>query len=58
MVAQPVKESASNAGLIPGLGRFPGEVNVNPRQCSCLESSMDRRAWWATVLGSQKATHD
>ena len=41
------KESASNAGLIPGLERFPGEGNVNLLQCSCLENSMDRGAWWA-----------
>ena len=41
------KESACNArdpGLIPGLGRFPGEVNGSPLQYSCLEKSMDRGA--------------
>ena len=46
------KESASNAeylSLIPGLGRSPGEENGNPLQYSCLENSMDRGAWWATV---------
>ena len=36
-------------GLIPGLGRFPRVGNGNPRQYSCLENSMDRGAWWATV---------
>ena len=36
-------------GSIPGLGRFPGGRNGNPLQCSCLENSMDREAWWATV---------
>ena len=48
------KESACNAGdpgLIPGLGRSPGEGNGNPFQYSCLENSMDRGAWWATVHG-------
>ena len=48
------KESACNAGdlgLIPGLGRSPGEGNGNPLQYSCLESPMDRGAWWATVHG-------
>ena len=33
------KESACSAGdlgLIPGLGRSPGEGNGNPLQCSCL----------------------
>ena len=38
-----------NVGSIPGSGRSPGEGNVNPFQYSCLENSMDRGAWWATV---------
>ena len=28
-----------------------GEGNSNPLQCSCLESPLDRGAWWATVHG-------
>ena len=28
-------------GLIPGVGRSPGEENGNPLQYSCLENSMD-----------------
>ena len=39
------KESACNArnlGLIPGLGRSPGEGNGNPLQYSCLENPTDR----------------
>ena len=36
-------------GLIPGLGRSPGEGNGNPLQYSCLENPMDRGAWRATV---------
>ena len=46
------KESACNAGdlgLISGSGRSPGEGNGSPLQYSCLENSMDRGAWWATV---------
>ena len=46
------KESACNAGdlcLIPGSGRYPGEGNGNPRQYACLENSMIRGAWQATV---------
>ena len=46
------KESACNAGdlgLIPGLGRSPGEGNGNPLQYYCLENPMDRGAWWATL---------
>ena len=40
-----------DTGLLPGLGRSPGEGNGNPLQYSCLEESMDRGAWWATVHG-------
>ena len=36
-------------GSIPGSGRSPGEGNGNPLQYSCLENSMDRGNWWATV---------
>ena len=48
------KESACNvgdSGSISGLGRSPGEGNGNPLQYYCLENSMDRGAWWATVHG-------
>ena len=50
-----VKNLAANAGdlrdagLIPVLGRSPGEGQGNPLQYSCLENPMDRGAWWATV---------
>ena len=37
-----------DVGLIPGLGRFPGEGHGNPLQYFCLET-MDRGAWQATV---------
>ena len=51
------KESACNVGdaedtgSIPGLRRSPGEGNGNPLWYSCLEKSMDRGAWRATVHG-------
>ena len=38
-----------DTGSIPGSGRSPGGGNGNPLQYSCLENSMDRGAWWATV---------
>ena len=41
------KESACNAGdpgLIPGLGRFPGEGNGNPLQYSYLENPCGQRS--------------
>ena len=34
---------------IPGSGRYPTGRNGNPLQYSCLESPMDRGAWWSTV---------
>ena len=40
-----------DVGLIPGSERSPGERNSNPLQYSCLENTMDRGAWWATVPG-------
>ena len=46
------EESACNTehlSSVPGLGRSPGEGNGNPLQYPCLENSMDRGAWWATV---------
>ena len=58
LVAQLVKESACNTGdlgSIPGLGRYPGKGNGNPLQCSCLESSMDKGTWQATVHGIAKS---
>ena len=49
-----VKNLPANAGdvdLIPGSGRPPGEGNDNLLQYSCLESSMDKGTWQATVHG-------
>ena len=46
------RESACNAGdpgLTPGSRRYPGEGHGNPLQYSCLENSVDRGAWQATV---------
>ena len=54
--------SDRDLGLIPGLGRYPGEINGNPPtpapQCSCLKNPMDRGAWQATVHGVTKSGHD
>ena len=41
--------NARDPGLIPELGGSPGERNSYPHQYSCLENSMDRGAWQATV---------
>ena len=47
--------NAGDLGLIPGLGRSPGEGNGNPLQFSCLENPMDRGAWQATVHATTKS---
>ena len=52
------KESACNAqdlSSIPGSGRSPGEMDGNPLQYSCLDNSMERGAWGATVHGVAKS---
>ena len=45
-----VKNPHDNAedGLIPGVGRSPGEGNDNPLQYSYLKKSMERGGWRAT----------
>ena len=40
---------ARDVGLIPELGRSPGEGNSNPLEYSCLENPVDRGTWRATV---------
>ena len=45
---------ARDVGSVPGLGRSPGGGNGNPLQYSCLENTMDRRPWWATVHGCEE----
>ena len=52
------KESAcivGDLGLIPGLRRSPGEGNSFSLQYSCLENSVNRKAWQATVHGITKS---
>ena len=51
----PANADARDAGLIPGSGRSPGGGNGNSLQYSCLENSMDRGAWKATVHGVAKS---
>ena len=52
------KESACHVGdpgSVPGWGRSSTEGNGYPLQYSCLENSMARGAWWATVHGVAKS---
>ena len=48
-------EDAGDTGLIPESGRAPGGGNGHLLQSSCLENSMDRGAWRATVHGVAKS---
>ena len=43
--------NTGEAGVIPGLGRSPGEGNGNPLWYSCLGNPMARGAWQATAHG-------
>ena len=55
------KESDCNAGdlgSIPGLGRSPGEGNVNRLQHSCLENPMDRGVGGLQSEGWQRVSHN
>ena len=56
-----VKASACNVedlGLIPGSGRSPGEGDGYPLQYSCMENSMDRETWQATIHGVARVGHN
>ena len=58
------KESSCNAGFaggvvsIPGSGRSLGAGHGHPLQYSCLDYPIDRGAWQATFLWSQRVGHD
>ena len=54
-VVKNLSANAGDIGLIPGLGRSPGEGNGNLLQYSCLNNSMDSEAWQATVYGVAKS---
>ena len=47
--------NARDLASILGSGRSPGGENGNALQCSCLENSVDRGAWWITVHGVTKS---
>ena len=49
---------AGDVGLIPELGRSPGEGNGNPLQDSCLGNFTDRGAWRATVHEVARARYN
>ena len=52
LVVQMVRKSAYNAGSVGSwVGKSPKERNGYPFQYHCLENSMDKGAWQATVRG-------
>ena len=56
LVAQRLKclPAMREMGLVPALGRSPGEGNCNPLNYSCIENPMDGGAWYTTVHGVAK----
>ena len=50
-VVKNLPANARDTGLIPGLGRSPGEGNGNSLQYFCPGNPMGRGAWWATDHG-------
>ena len=57
-VVKNLPASRGDVGSIPGPGRSLGGGNGNSLQYSCLENPMDRGAWRATYIGSQRVGHD
>ena len=57
----PTVKTACNAGdtgdadAVPGSERSPGEGNGYLLQYSCLDNSMDRGAWWASLWGHKES---
>ena len=58
LVVKDPSANAGDAGLVPELGRSSGEGNGNPFQYACLENSLDRGAWRATVHETARVGHD
>ena len=48
---------AGDTALIPGPGRFPGEIKGNPFWDSCLGNPVDREDWKVTVYEVAKGRH-
>ena len=48
-------EQLTEGYMNPGSGRYPGEGHGNPFQYSCLDTSINRRAWQSIVHGVTKS---
>ena len=53
-----IPTNVGDMGLIPGLGRSPGERNGNPLKCSCLENPWTEEPDGLQSLGLQRVGHD
>ena len=53
-----IKRGTEDKTFPTALQEFPGVGNDNPFHYFCLENSMDRGAWWAIVMGSQRVRHN
>ena len=51
-------EDIGDTRSVLGSGRASGGGQDYPLQYSCLENSMDKETWSATVMGSQRIRHD
>ena len=49
--------NAGDPGSIPGWGRYPGEVNGNPLQYSCLENPLDKEPGRLQSMGLPRVGH-
>ena len=54
----PANVGDADVSAVPRLGRYPWVGNGNLLQYSCLENSIDRGAYQATVHGLQRVGHD
>ena len=54
-VVKNLSVNAGEAGLIPGLGRIPGEGNGNPLQYSCLEIPWTEKPGRLQSMGLQNS---
>ena len=60
-VVMVVKNPSANSrdvkdmSLIPRSEKSPGVGSGHPLRYSCLENSLDRGVWWATIRGATKS---
>ena len=58
LVVKDLPANVGDEGSSPRSGRSPGGGYGNPLQYSCLEDPMDKGAWWAIIIASQRIGHN